>query len=409
MECTASAAPAAIRTSAAHRPLSVTPATLLTAFARVPDHRRQASVVYPLAALLALTVTAMLANQLSVLAISEWAARQNAAVLTPLGFTPGHTPHQSTLQRLFAHLDAARLSAALAAYFAPAAIPDPGVRGGQGVAIDGKAQRGRLAFQAGGSPVHSLTAFCQEHGLVLAQEPITPGVGTDKSEAELTVAPTLIARLPWRGRVLTGDALFCQRALCTQVLAAGGDYLVVVKDNQPTLFTDLRLLFDPPFPTPPLTDRRTAVTCERGHGRTQERRTLVASTDLNGYCDWPGLAQVFRCERTWQEHGQTKRAVRYGITSLPPTAATADQLLARKRGHWRIENLLHLVKDVTFHEDHSRVHLAAGPTILTMLRDTALSLLRLAGYRAIASRLRALSDAPADAVALVTAPLPARA
>lgn len=409
MECMASAVPAAMATMLGPRSAPMGPASLLRAFAAVPDPRRHASVVYPLAALLALTVTAILANQLSVLAISEWAARQGAAVLTPLGFSPGHTPHQATLQRLFAKLDAAGLSSVLAAYFAPAATPDPGVRGGQGVAIDGKAQRGRLAFQSGGSPVHSLTAFCQERDLVLAQEPITPGQGTDKSEAELTVAPALIARLSWAGRVLTGDALFCQRALCTQVLAAGGDYLVIVKDNQPTLAADLRLLFDPPFPAPPLTDRRTAQTCERGHGRTQDRRTLVGSTDLAGYCDWPGLAQVFRLERTWQEHGTTKQAVRYGITSLPPTVATADHLLARKRGHWRIENRLHLIKDVTLHEDQSRVHRGAGPTILTMLRDTALSLLRLAGCRAIASRLRALSDVPTDAVALVTSPRPARA
>jgi predicted transposase YbfD/YdcC len=404
MECMVPGSP-----SASAATLPATPTDLLTAFASVPDPRRQASVVYPLAALLALTLTAILANQHSVLAIAEWAARQGATVLTPLGFTPGHTPRQSTLQRLFAKLDAARLAAALAAAFAPAATPDASVRGGQGVAIDGKAQRGRLAFQSGGCPVHSVTAFCQEYGLVLAQEPITPGHGTAKSEAELTVAPTLIARLEWRGRVLTGDALFCQRHLCTQVLDAGGDYLFIVKENQPTLSEDIRLLFDPPFPVPPLNDRREAQSCERGHGREQDTRHLVASTDLNGYCDWPGLAQVFRLERTWQEHGQTKHAVRYGITSLPPTAATADQLLARKRGHWKIENLLHLVKDVTFREDQSLVHLAAGPTILAMLRDTAVSVLRLTGCRAIASRLRALADSPTAALALLTTPLPVRA
>jgi len=404
MECTSSAATPATRAG-----LSATPIDLVTAFASVPDPRRQASVVYPLAAVLALTLTAILANQHSVLAIAEWAARQGAAVLTPLGFAPGQTPRQSTLQRLFAKLEAARLSAALTAYFAPAATPDRSVRGGQGVAIDGKAQRGRLAFQHGGSPVHSLTAFCQERGLVLAQEPITPGHGTEKSEAELTVAPALIARLDWQGRVLTGDALFCQRELCRQVRAAGGDYLFIVKENQPTLYEDIRLLFDPPFPAPPLSDRREVHTCERGHGREQDTRHLVASTDLNGYCDWPGLAQVFRLERSWREHGQTKHAVRYGITSLPPDEATADHLLARKRGHWQIENLLHLVKDVTLHEDQSLVHLAAGPTILAMLRDTALNLLRLRGCRAIASRLRALADSPTAAVALVTAPIPGRA
>jgi hypothetical protein len=122
---------------------------------------------------------------------------------------------------LFAKLDGHALSLALSAHFAPRAVPLPVAAGGQGVAIDGKAQRGRLPFQVGGCPVHALTAFCHEQGLVLAHEPITQGA--EKSEAELTVAPALLARITWPGRVLTGDALFCQRHLCAQVLAAGGD------------------------------------------------------------------------------------------------------------------------------------------------------------------------------------------
>jgi hypothetical protein len=216
---------------------------LLVAFAAVPDPRRQASVDYPLAAVLALAVVAILARQLSQLAIAEWAARQSAAVLAPLGFTAGRTPCQPTLQRLFARLDADRLTDALSQHFQPPVAPDPQVRGHQGVAIDGKAQRGRLRFQAGGGLVHALTAFCHEQGIVLAQEPIDSAA--EKAEAELTVAPALVARLDWRGRVLTGDALFCQRRLCRQVLEAGGDDLLVAKEHQPALLADLALLFDP--------------------------------------------------------------------------------------------------------------------------------------------------------------------
>lgn len=84
------------------------------------------------------------------------------------------------------------------------------------------------------------------------------------------------------------------------MLDAGGDSVLVVKDNQPALVADLHLLFDPPAPAPrlPLQDRREAYTLDRGHGRDQERRHRIASTDLTGYLDWPGLAQVFRLERT---------------------------------------------------------------------------------------------------------------
>ncbi len=319
-------------------PLPVSPQGLLAAFAAVPDPRRQASIGYPLPALLALAVTGILANQHSPLAIAEWAARQGAALLAPLGFVAGRTPCQSTLHRVFAALCGEHLAAALGTHFAQAVRSVPLVRGAQGVAIDGKAQRGRLRYQAGGSPVHALTAFCHEHGVVLAQEAIDSD--EDKAEAELTVAPARVARVAWRGRVLAGDALFCQRHLCRQVLAAGGDYLVLVKENQPTLRHDLALLFDPPadLPAPlPLLDRREATTIERGHGRTHDRRHLVASTDLTGYLDWPGVAQGLRLERTWREGGAWHRHLHYGITSLPPDAADAARLLALKRGHWQIE------------------------------------------------------------------------
>ena len=281
----------------------------------------------------ALVVAAILANQLSELAIAQWASRQPVERLRALGFLAGRTPCQSTLQRLFCKLDgqatpaggypALRASGYPPAGVAPVAVPLPVVAGSRGVAIDGKAQRGRLPFQVGGSPVHALTAFCHEHGVVLAAEPIEHG--EEKSEAELTVAPALVAGDPrtgvaWPGRVLTGDALFCQRKLCAQVLAAGGDYLVLVKEHRPTLHADLALLFDPPAALGPaaLVDRREVCTRDRGHGRHQEVRRLIASTDLTAYLDWPGLAQVFRLERTWREHGTAKQALLYGITSLSP-------------------------------------------------------------------------------------------
>ena len=299
-------------------------------------------------------------------------------------------------------MDGASLSAALQTVLAPRVAPASTARGTQAVAIDGKAQRGRLPFQAGGCLVHALTAFCHEAGVVLAQEPIDPGDGADKGEAELTVAPVLIDRIDWHGRILTGDARFCQRRLCQRVLDAGGDYLLVVKENQPTLYQDLQLLFDPPYPVPALSDRREARTSEHGHGRRHETRHLIASTDLNGYLDWPGVAQVFRLERTWQEGGVQKRAVHYGIVSLPPSIADARRLLAVRRGHWSIENQLHYPKDVSMDEDRSLVHTGQGPTVLAMLRDSALSLIRLSGCHRIASRLRALADNPPAAVALVT-------
>jgi len=386
---------------------SASPRSLAAAFAAVSDPRRAASVVSPVAAILALAVAALLANHRSVLAIAEWGARQDPAMLAALGFPAGRTPCQSTLQRLFRQLDGEALAATLAGWFGPQTTPVVTAEVAEGVAIDGKAQRGRLRFAREHEPiVHALSAFCHEQAIVLAHEPIT--AGTDQAEAELTVAPALLARIDWHDRVLTGDALFCQRTLGEQVCQAGGDYLLLVKDNQQRLHADIALLFDPPatLPAAPLTERRVAHTLETGHGRRLERRELVASTDLNAYLDWPGVQQVFRVERTWHEHGQAKRTVRYGITSLTPEHADAARLLALRRGHWSIENLLHRHKDVNFGEDASLIHAGQGPTVMALLRDAALNLLHRAGIRRIASGLRRHSQHPAQAVALVLGPLP---
>lgn len=407
MECMASPSPeatvvAALRAALAPSAIAPPPADLLVAFAAVPDPRRAQGRRFALPAILALAVAALLANHFSVLAIAQWGARQHPAVLHALGFRDGRVPHQSTLQRLFRALDPATLSAAAGGYFA-AALPAPQRRGEQGVAIDGKAQRGRLAFATtAGGTVHALTAYSHDAGIVLAQQEIRSSA--DKAEAELTVAPALLARLDWHGRVMTGDALFCQRRLCAQLRAAGGDYVLLVKENQPSLYHDLALLFDPPAAEPPplpLLDRREAVTLEQGHGRTHDRRHLIASTDLTGYLEWPGLAQVFRLERTWRERGRPKRARHYGITSLPPADADAARLLALKRGHWAVENRLHRAKDVALGEDRSLIHTGAGPTVMSLLRDTAIGLLHQGGCRAITSHLRALAERPAAALALV--------
>ncbi|MCL4466717.1 MAG: ISAs1 family transposase [Chloroflexi bacterium] len=389
-------------------PLVVSSEALLAAFANVPDPRRRQGTRFPLPAILALAVAAILSNHLSVLAIAEWGASQCRDLLLALGFVGDTTPHQSTLQRLFRKLEPDHLSTALTNYFCASTATEERARGSQGVAIDGKAQRGRLAFdssrrlaEARGCPVHALSAFLHEQGVVLAQEPIEAEGQSEKAEAELTVAPGLIARIDWQGRVMTGDALFCQRTICQQITEAGGDYLFVVKENQPTLYEDIHLFFDPPADLAlPLDDRREVRTIDNGHGRHHDTRHLIASTDLVGYgrvdldhgcavsyqigrnhTDWPGLAQVFRLERTWQERGAIKREVQYGITSLPPEIADASRLLALppiaprtgeglalKRGHWQIENGLHCVKDVTLGEDRSPIHLGNGPSVMAMLR-----------------------------------------
>src|SRR4051812_15878869 len=168
MECTMPGTRGATA-SAVPRALAVTVARLHAAFATVPDPRRAQGRRFALPAILTLAVAAILANHLTEQAIAAWGADQRVALKRALGVPTGVTPHQSTLQRRFGRLDPAHLATALTRSFAPPVAAGERPRGSQGVAVDGKAQRGRLPFEAhAGCPVHALTACCHDHGVVLA-------------------------------------------------------------------------------------------------------------------------------------------------------------------------------------------------------------------------------------------------
>jgi hypothetical protein len=127
-------------------------------------------------------------------------------------------------------------------------------------------------------------------------------IAVDGQENEIRAAARVLEKLDLQGKIVTGDALLAQRALSRQVVAAGGNYIWTVKDNQPTLRADIAELFEPPTPlakgfnTGP-TDFRRAQTINTGHDRIETRR-LTASSLPGGLHDWPGLAQIFRLERT---------------------------------------------------------------------------------------------------------------
>src|SRR3712207_4195029 len=161
---------------------------------------------------------------------------------------------------------------------------------------------------------------------------------------QITAAPALIEQLDLTGVVITGDAMHTQRQLSSQVVERGGDYFWWVKENQPTLLSDLELLFGEEYVSAgwsaPSVDFTSARSVEKGHGRI-EVRELTASSMLEGYLDWPYLAQAVRVERTRITKLKTEHEVSYGISSLPASVADAPRLLTICRAHWGIENGLH--------------------------------------------------------------------
>ena len=391
---------------------------------QVKDPRRKQGQRFSLTSILLLALAAMLSNHLSELAIAQWGAGQREEIKQALGFENGVTPHQSTIQRLFRRVSAEELEAAFRSMFLPIVNTDQEQRGGCAIAIDGKAHRGRLKFEEEKSyPVHAVSLVDHQTGIVLTQghvektdvEPTSELTGENEQEeheaqkqkSELAVASRLIQHIDWKGKVLTGDALYCQRDVCSTLRQAGGDYLFLVKGNQPHLLEDLGVLFAAPAPAKRAGEgvlrlpEQHAHTTEKGHGRVDLRHIRVSS-ELKGYSDWPGLEQVFEIRRCWQSKGVWKEAVRYGVTSLPALYAIPERVLTLKRGHWTIENSLHYVKDVTLGEDKSTVHADNGPKIVAALRNTVVSLLRRAGFSTIAARLRYNSTHPHAALEVLS-------
>lgn len=130
-----------------------------------------------------------------------------------------------------------------------------------------------------------------------------------------------------------------------------------------------------------------ATTLDKGHGR-RERRTLRATTALNGYLDWPGVAQVGQVESEVTRGGKTSTEVRFFITSVPRARAGAESLLRYVRGHWTIENRSHYVRDTTFGEDASQIRKGVGPEVMAAFRNAAVGFLRATGADNIAAALR---------------------
>ena len=391
---------------------------------QVNDPRRKQGKRFSITAILLLAMAAILSNHVWELAIAQWGAGQSEEVKKALGFEKGVTPHQSTIHRLFRKVSAEELEAAFRRIFLHILQKEEEQRGANAVAIDGKAQRGRLKFEEEhGYPVHAVSLIDHQTGIVLTQGHVekTDVVPTSKltgateqeeqeekkQKSELAVASRLIHHIDWKGKVLSGDALYCQRCLCYALRQAGGDYLFLVKGNQPHLFDDLRLLFAPPAPAKRAGEgilrlpEQHAQTTEKGHGRV-DIHSIRVSSELKGYSDWPGLEQVFEIRRRWQSKGEWHEAVRYGVTSLPATIAIPERLLKLKRGHWTIENGLHYVKDVTMGEDKSMAHCDNGPKIMAALRNTAVSLLRHAGFSTIAARMRYNSTHPQAALEVLS-------
>ena len=353
----------------------------------MPDPRARRGVRHPVVSVLAISVAAVLAGARAYTVIAEWAGEQPAQVLAAFGVF-GPVPSEATIRRVLSAIDPSVLAAAVGAFVWTRTTVAAGRRV---IAIDGKSLRG-----AGGDGVmpHLVGVLDHATGTVLAQ------LATTAKSNEIPTVRTLLATLDLTGAVATIDAMHTQDDTARTILEGGGDYLMTVKANRPKLLALLKAM--------PWSKVRSYSATDTGRGRriTRTIKVLQAPTDLAGWADFPGTAQVAQIRRTRTSKTKTggpKKTVEvvYVITSADHQAAPPPVLAGWVQHHWRIESL-HWIRDVVFDEDRSQIRTGTGAETMATLRNTAISLLRLAGWTTIAAALRHHQHHPDKIITLLT-------
>jgi len=359
------------------------------AFMQMEDPRKARGKRYPWWVLLTLLASAMVSGHTFPSAIHQWVHEH--ADLIRQRIWP-RIPSDATLRRALQQMPLAELQAVMMPP-APAAAHADRVGEWQAHALDGKTVRGATTH---GQPVHVVREVEHGSGAVIQQQVVAAKTN------EIPVVQHVLAGRDLRGIVITVDALHTQQATTQLILHQGGHYLLIAKANQRALYQAIADGFD--APAWPDEQRMPWSQTEKAHGRLETRvlERIACPTPLPPF--WPGVRQVLRrtC-RTVELPSRRQRTVEttYALTDLAVEQADLDILAALWRGHWTIENRVHHVLDVTWHEDACQVHTGAAPVALTLLRSGITDALRRAGVSNIAAALRSFAAAAERAVAFV--------
>ena len=417
------------------------PAGLLSVLGQVPEHRKARGIRHDLAALLALATAAVLSGADSTAAIAQYARTLTQPALASLGIrrnTRTRTyvaPAYQTLRRAIRSVNAHALDATVTGWLHTQLSTgrlSPGQLTQLIIALDGKTVRG--AKDTTGNQLHLFAALVHGEATVIAQHPVDSktneisgfiplldqiaerhhtepdqlndnhpddpdhpdhrdhdgdGDGnSDSDDADSASEVDAPSGGPGKlhGVIVTADALHTQRAHARYLRKHGGDYVLIAKGNQPTLFAALDAL-------PPTTIKIGHTEQDTGHGR-RDRRVLkvIDLTDpahAHHRVHFPGARQAFLIERYRHfPDGTVTAAAILGITSLTPHQASPTDLAEVIRGHWHIE-AHHHIRDVTFKEDASTIRAGAAARVMAIIRNLVISLLHRAGYHNIAEGRRA--------------------
>jgi predicted transposase YbfD/YdcC len=357
---------------------------LLDHLSQMKDTRQAWKVAYPLCEVLFLVVCGTIANSDDYEDIVDWG---NAHLSFLRRFSEFHhgIPCADWLRTVMNRIDPDLFMTCFSSWVAEC-WPDKLNL----VAIDGKTSRRSHNRKTGQKALHLVSAFATNSRLVLGQEAVY-----EKSN-EITAIPALVERLDLEGALVSIDAMGCNANIAQSILDAKADYLLAVKDNQPTLHDDIKSYFD----TAPVNEVEKVETIGKDHGRFEVRMHTVSHTvdwynaerSYPGAPRFPQLTTIAMVESRIERGDKIETERRSYISSRALSAADFAEAV---RGHWAIENNLHWTLDVTFNEDQSRLRIGHGAKNMAVVRHFALNLVRqVADKRSIKRRRKCAAFDP---------------
>ena len=333
----------------------------------IADPRRQSeNLKHPLVDVIMLGFCGVLAGDEDVVELATWGHLNEACLRTFLELPHG-IPSHAACTRVFAMLKPTTRQEVLL----PWRLERRG-RPGDGIHLDGKTLRRTRCQSQKLKALPVVSAWAGQTGITLGQGAV------DAKSNEITAMPQLLKLLDLQEKIVTTDAMGCQKTIAETIITGGGDYILAVKDNQPPLHAELQAAFATAA-TPPARSSRRYTTEDQGHGREEQRTVQVLPAreylSVAQGALWLGVLTLVRVTRVvWCEAtGVESREGSYFLSSLRPNARRIGTAI---RGHWSSENGLHWVLDVVFREDARRLYDRTAAENVAFLNRLALSLLR---------------------------------
>lgn len=329
----------------------------------IEDKRRARSVWYPLHEVLFILLAAVICGATSYAKVEMFGKSKEAWLRKYLKLEHG-IPDACTFRNVVKSIDTEQLHRVFVEWMQDAAGRINGV-----VAVDGK--QARRTKDATKAPLHVVSAFAAEYGLVLGQ------LACEEKSNEITAIPKLLELLELNGCIVTIDAMGTQTEIAKKITDKGADYILALKENQRTLYEDVRLFFEEYRKDPNGLDPQScAKDHSQGHGRFETRTCYICEDIgwLEGREKWHGLHGIGVIFSKVEQKEHIAQHAQYFIYSRK--GMSAQQVLAAKRSHWGIENQLHWVLDTQFREDESRARADHSAENLNVLRHWAYNLLK---------------------------------